>query len=110
MDTSDLIRNNRKNTIYNKLPTGNAHTKVMYDCDNTNTETWEKFRLNIRNQLNSFDQDVPEDRENFADYSQEDIDKYWDKLNRIITYAADKELPRKVFRLHNSFKRYNKKS
>ncbi|EXX56020.1 hypothetical protein RirG_219950 [Rhizophagus irregularis DAOM 197198w] len=110
MDTSDLIRNNRKNTIYNKLPTGNAHTKVMYDCDNTDTETWKKFRLNISNQLNSLDQDVPEDRENFADYSQEDIDKYWDKLNRIITYAADKELPRKVFRLHNSFKHYNKKS
>ncbi|CAB5202889.1 unnamed protein product [Rhizophagus irregularis] len=109
MDTSDLIRNNRKNTIYNKLPTGNAHTKVMYDCDNIDTETWEKFRLNIRNQLNSLDQDVPEDRENFADYSQEDIDKYWDKLNRIITYAANKELPRKVFRFHNSFKRYNKK-
>ncbi|EXX63116.1 hypothetical protein RirG_155300 [Rhizophagus irregularis DAOM 197198w] len=109
MDTSDLIRNNRKNTVYDKLPTGNTHSRVMYDCDNIEMEKWDNFWLNIKNQLNSLDQDLLEDRANFKEYSQEDIDRYWDKLNGIIVYAADTELPRKVFKYHKTFKCYNKK-
>ncbi|PKK71018.1 hypothetical protein RhiirC2_849476 [Rhizophagus irregularis] len=97
MNTSDLIRNNRKNT----LPTGNTHSRVMYDYDNIKTEKWNNFWLNIKNQLNSLDQDLLEDRANFKEYSQEDIDRYWDKLNGIIVYAADTELPRKL--LHNYY-------
>jgi hypothetical protein len=81
----------------------------MYDCDNIETERWDNFRLNIKNQLNSLDQDLLEDRANFKEYSQEDIDRYWDKLNGIIVYAADTELPRKVLRYHKTFKCYNKK-
>ncbi|EXX71848.1 hypothetical protein RirG_074830 [Rhizophagus irregularis DAOM 197198w] len=103
MDTSDLIRNNRKNTVYDKLPTGNTHSRVMYDCDNIEMERWDNFRLNIKNQLNSLDQDLLEDRANFKEYSQEDIDRYWDKLNSIIVYAADTELPRKDIRYHKTF-------
>uniref|UniRef100_U9SWC5 Uncharacterized protein n=1 Tax=Rhizophagus irregularis (strain DAOM 181602 / DAOM 197198 / MUCL 43194) TaxID=747089 RepID=U9SWC5_RHIID len=76
MDTSILIRNNRKNTVYDKLP---------------------------------IDQEVIEDKVNIKEYSQEDIDRYWDKLNSVIVSAADSELPRKVIRLHNTFIRYNKK-
>ncbi|CAB5333186.1 unnamed protein product [Rhizophagus irregularis] len=76
MDTSILIRNNRKNTVYDKLP---------------------------------IDQEVIEDKVNIKKYSQEDIDRYWDKLNSIIVSAADSKLPRKVIRLHNTFIRYNKK-
>uniref|UniRef100_U9T5E4 Endonuclease/exonuclease/phosphatase domain-containing protein n=1 Tax=Rhizophagus irregularis (strain DAOM 181602 / DAOM 197198 / MUCL 43194) TaxID=747089 RepID=U9T5E4_RHIID len=100
MDTSDLIRNNKKNTVYDKLPTGNTHSRVMYDCDNIETERWDNFRLNIKNQLNSLDRDLLENRANFKEYSQEDIDRYWDKLNGIIVYAADTELPRKDIRYH----------
>jgi hypothetical protein len=109
MDTSDLIRNNRKNTVYDKLPNDNAHTRVVYNCDNIEKETWDNFRLNIKNQLNSLDQDVLEDKVNLTEHSQEDIDRFWDILNGIIVNAADTELPRKVLRLHNTFKRYNKK-
>ncbi|CAB5396479.1 unnamed protein product [Rhizophagus irregularis] len=109
MDTSALIRNNRKNTVYDKLPTDNAHTRVIYNCDNIEMETWDNFWHNIKNQLNNLDQDFLEDSVNLAEYSQEDIDRYWDKLNGIIVYAADTELPRKVLRLHNIFKRFNKK-
>ncbi|PKY59055.1 hypothetical protein RhiirA4_481495 [Rhizophagus irregularis] len=52
MDTSALIRNNRKNTVYDKLPTDNVHTRVMYNCNNIETKTV-----------------------NLAEYSQEDIDR-----------------------------------
>ncbi|CAB5188318.1 unnamed protein product [Rhizophagus irregularis] len=107
MDTSDLIRNNRKNTVYDKLPTGNTHSRVIYDCDNIETERWDNFRLNIKNQLNSLDQDLLEDRANFKEYSQEDIDRYWDKLNSIIVYAADTELPRKDIRWTSKIAKYN---
>ncbi|CAB4402076.1 unnamed protein product [Rhizophagus irregularis] len=103
MNTSDLIRNNRKNT----LPTGNTHSRVMYDYDNIKTEKWNNFWLNIKNQLNSLDQDLLEDRANFKEYSQEDIDRYWDKLNGIIVYAADTELPRKVLRWTSKIAKYN---
>ncbi|RGB43473.1 hypothetical protein C1646_749700 [Rhizophagus diaphanus] len=108
-DTSDLIRNNRKNTVYDKLPTDNTYSRVIYDCDNIETERWDNFWLNIKNQLNSLDQNLFEDRANFKEYSQEDIDRYWDKLNGIIVYPADTELPRKVIRYHKTFKCYNKK-
>ncbi|CAB4378027.1 unnamed protein product [Rhizophagus irregularis] len=74
MDTSALIRNNRKNTVYDKLPTDIAHTRVIYNCDNIETETWDNFRLNIKNQLNNLDQDFLEDSANLAEYSQENID------------------------------------
>ncbi|PKC12454.1 hypothetical protein RhiirA5_396918 [Rhizophagus irregularis] len=109
MDTSILIRNNRKNTVYDKLPIGNAYTRVLYDCDDIKTEKWDKFRLNIKSQLNSLDQEIIEDKVNIKEYSQEDIDRYWDKLNSVIVSAADSELPRKVIRLHNTFICYNKK-
>ncbi|CAB4403165.1 unnamed protein product [Rhizophagus irregularis] len=109
MDTSVLIRNNRKNTVYDKLPNGNAHTRVLYDCDDIETEKWDKFQLNIKDQLNSLDQEILENKVNLTEYSQEDIDRYWDILNGIIVSAADLELPRKVIRLHNTFLRYNKK-
>ncbi|CAB5332038.1 unnamed protein product [Rhizophagus irregularis] len=105
MDTSALIRNNRKNTVYDKLPTDIAHTRVIYNCDNIETETWDNFRLNIKNQLNNLDQDFLEDSANLAEYSQENIDRYWEKLNGIIINATDIELPKKVLRLHNTFKR-----
>ncbi|PKK62391.1 hypothetical protein RhiirC2_790441 [Rhizophagus irregularis] len=109
MDTSALIRNNRKNTVYDKLPTDIAHTRVIYNCDNIETETWDNFRLNIKNQLNNLDQDFLEDSANLAEYSQENIDRYWEKLNGIIINATDIELPKKVLRLHNTFKRFNQK-
>ncbi|PKY36061.1 hypothetical protein RhiirB3_457907 [Rhizophagus irregularis] len=105
MDTSALIRNNRKNTVYDKLPTDNAYISVIYNCDNIKTETWDNFRLNIKNQLNNLDQNFLEDSANLAEYSQKDINRYWEKLNGIIINAADIELPRKVLRLHNTFKR-----
>ncbi|CAB5135627.1 unnamed protein product [Rhizophagus irregularis] len=104
-----FILNNRKNTVYDKLPIGNAHTKVLYDCDDIEAEKWDKFRLNIKSQLNSLDQEVIENKVYITEYSQEDIDRYWDKLNSFIVSTADSELPRKVIRLHNTFIRYNKK-
>ncbi|PKK57798.1 hypothetical protein RhiirC2_871741, partial [Rhizophagus irregularis] len=74
---------------------------------------------NISNNLMNFsitpltfithNQEVIEDKVNIKEYSQEDIDRYWDKLNSIIVSAADSKLPRKVIRLHNTFIRYNKK-
>ncbi|PKB94198.1 hypothetical protein RhiirA5_439331 [Rhizophagus irregularis] len=73
------------------------------------TEKWDKFRLNIKSQLNSLDQEVIENKVYITEYSQEDIDRYWDKLNSFIVSTADSELPRKVIRLHNTFIRYNKK-
>ncbi|CAB4377224.1 unnamed protein product [Rhizophagus irregularis] len=57
----------------------------------------------------NINQEVIEDKVNIKEYSQEDIDRYWDKLNSIIVNAADSELPRKVIRLHNTFIHYNKK-
>ncbi|PKC02881.1 DNase I-like protein [Rhizophagus irregularis] len=84
MDTSALIRNNRKNTVYDKLPTDNTHNRVIYNCDNIEMETWDNFRLNIKNQLNNLVQDFLEEKVNLAEYSQEAIDKYWEKLNGII--------------------------
>ncbi|CAB4374004.1 unnamed protein product [Rhizophagus irregularis] len=109
MDTLVLIRNNRKNTVYDKLPNNNAHTRVVYNCDNIEKETWDNFRLNIKNQLNSLDQDVFEDKVNLTEHFQKNIDRYWNILNGIIVNATDTKLPRKVLRLHNTFKWYNKK-
>ncbi|PKY62691.1 hypothetical protein RhiirA4_489641 [Rhizophagus irregularis] len=42
-----LIQNNRKNTVYDKLPTGNTYTRVMYDCNNIETEMWDNFWLKL---------------------------------------------------------------
>ncbi|PKY31305.1 hypothetical protein RhiirB3_488751 [Rhizophagus irregularis] len=109
MDTLVLIQNNRKNTVYDKLPNDNAHTRVVYNCDNIEKEMWDNFWLNIKNQLNSLDQDILKDKVNLTEHSQEDIDRYWNILNGIIVNVADTELFRKVLRLHNTFKQYNKK-
>ncbi|PKB91880.1 hypothetical protein RhiirA5_447122 [Rhizophagus irregularis] len=84
IDTSDLIRNNRKNTVYDKLPTGNAHTRVIYDCDNIEKVTWENFQFNIKDQIDSLDQNIIEEKANFTKYSQKNIDtgrnaKNWQK-------------------------------
>ncbi|CAB5215807.1 unnamed protein product [Rhizophagus irregularis] len=57
----------------------------------------------------NINQEVIEDKVNIKEYSQEDIDRYWNKLNSVIVSAADSELLRKVIRLHNTFIRYNKK-
>ncbi|EXX70241.1 hypothetical protein RirG_089230 [Rhizophagus irregularis DAOM 197198w] len=109
MDTLVLIQNNRKNMVYDKLPNDNAYTRVVYNCDNIEKEMWDNFWLNIKNQLNSLDQDILKDKVNLTEHSQEDIDRYWNILNGIIVNVADIELFRKVLRLHNTFKQYNKK-
>ncbi|PKC02163.1 hypothetical protein RhiirA5_425659 [Rhizophagus irregularis] len=95
--------------IYDKLPTDNAYTRVIYNCVNIKIETWDNFWLNIKNQLNNLDQNFLKDNVNLAEYFQKDIDRYWEKLNGIIINAADIELSRKVLRLHNTFKWFNKK-
>uniref|UniRef100_U9SS93 DNase I-like protein n=1 Tax=Rhizophagus irregularis (strain DAOM 181602 / DAOM 197198 / MUCL 43194) TaxID=747089 RepID=U9SS93_RHIID len=104
MDTLVLIQNNRKNMVYDKLPNDNAYTRVVYNCDNIEKEMWDNFWLNIKNQLNSLDQDILKDKVNLTEHSQEDIDRYWNILNGIIVNVADIELFRKVLRLHNTFK------
>jgi hypothetical protein len=109
LDTADLIRNNRTNTIYDNLPKGSIHSRVTYDCDNLEKSTWDNFRHNIRDQIDSLEQNFLREKASLTEYSQEDVERYWDKLNAIIEHAADKELPRKVLRLHNTFKCYNKK-
>ncbi|PKB93368.1 hypothetical protein RhiirA5_441480, partial [Rhizophagus irregularis] len=71
---------------------GNAHTIVLYDCDDIEMEKCNKFWLNIKNQLNSLDQKVIKNKANLTEYFQEDINRYWNKLNGILVRAADSEL------------------
>ncbi|PKB92734.1 hypothetical protein RhiirA5_508193 [Rhizophagus irregularis] len=45
--------------------------------------------------MEKYNQEVIEDKVNITEYSQEDIDRYWDKLNSFIVSAADSKLPKK---------------
>ncbi|CAB5205900.1 unnamed protein product [Rhizophagus irregularis] len=95
LETIGLIDSHRK---LNKEVPGNAYHRegVSTRID----QIWISENLN---------QEVIEDKVNITEYSQEDIDRYWDKLNSFIVSAADSKLPKKVIRLHNTFIHYIKK-
>ncbi|GBC53483.2 hypothetical protein GLOIN_2v1869978 [Rhizophagus irregularis DAOM 181602=DAOM 197198] len=95
IETMCLIDSYRK---LNKEVPGNTYHRE--DVSTRIDQIWISENLN---------QEVIEDKVNITEYSQEDIDRYWDKLNSFIVNAADSELPKKVIRLHNTFICYNKK-